>query len=216
MVKLLSRGRSLRRAWFALFSFFFITSYAVTQSATDAGDAKHRHPAPGTSLVRFAEIDQGLYKGSKPKTDADYRFLQSKNAKTIIDIIFFPGLNHFEKEKAEKYGIKVIPVMMNASRIAPSETHVRHILCLLADKRLRPIYFHCSVGRDRTSMIATLYEIYFLGLPPENAVQEMKNFGFKDDWTLHGLKSYLQKHANSPFTAADCDLGFTNRVGIPR
>jgi len=43
----------------------------------------------------------------------------------------------------------------------------------------------------------------------------MKHFGFKDHWALHGLRSYLQKHANSPFTAgkADCDLVFATHAG---
>jgi protein tyrosine/serine phosphatase len=181
-----------------------MTGHALAQGDASRGDSKRTHPATGTSMVRFAEIDEGVYKGSKPKTDADYRFLQSKNVKTIVDLEFFPLLYRLEKEKAEKYGMEVIPKTINASPIAPSETHVRQILCLLADKRLRPIYFHCDVGRDRTSLIATLYEIHFRGLAPEKAWQEMKHFGFKDNWTLHGLKSYLQKHANSRFTEADC------------
>jgi hypothetical protein len=201
------------RAWIApLFFLFLMTSYAVAENDSLASDPKHHHPAPGTSIIRFAEIDQGVYKGSKPKTDADYRFLKSKNVETIVDIKFFPLLYRFEKRKAEEYGIAVIPVTINASPIPPSERHVRQLLCLLADKRLRPIYFHCSVGRDRTSLIAALYEVYFRDLAPENAWQEMKHFGFKDDWTLHGLRSYLQKHANSPFTAeVDCDTHAADR-----
>lgn len=106
----------------------------------------------------------------------------------------------FEKAKAEQYKIRLIPITMNASPMAPSEAHVRRTLCLRADKRLRPIYFHCDIGRDRTSLIATLYEVYFRGLPPQQALQEMKRFGFTDGWTLRGLRNYLQKHANSGFT----------------
>jgi len=211
-----SRPGPIRACFAPLLSWCLMTSYAVVPN--DAFASNPKHPAPGTSIVLFAEIDEGVYKGSKLKNDADYRFLQSKNVKTIIDIKFFPWLYRFEKKKAEKYGIKVIPLTINASPIVPSETHVRQILCLLADKRLRPIYFHCDVGRDRTSLIATLYEIYFRGLAPENAWQEMKHFGFKDGWTLHGLKSYLQRHANSPFTAdkANCDLDFPTHAGERR
>jgi protein tyrosine/serine phosphatase len=199
-------------AWLAsLTSLCLLTTYAVAQKDASATDPKHSHPSPDTSIHRFAEIDADIYKGSKPRTDADYRFLQSKNVKTIINIKFFPWLYRFEKKKAEKYGMKVIPVTINASPIAPSETHVRQILCLLADKRLRPIYFHCDVGRDRTTLIATLYEIYFRGMAAEDAWREMKHFGFKDDWTLHGLKSYVHKHASSGFNAAECDLDSTSR-----
>jgi protein tyrosine/serine phosphatase len=192
--------RSQMRSWFAKpFFLCLMTSYAVAQNVP-ASDPKHTHPAPGTSMVRFSEIDEGVYKGSKPKSDADFRFLRSKNIKTIVDLQFVPVLYRCEKEKAKKYEMRVIPVTMNASPVAPSERHVRHALCLLADKSLRPVYFHCDLGRDRTSLIATLYEVYFRGLAPKDALQEMKRFGFKDEWILHGLKKYLQNHADSQFT----------------
>jgi hypothetical protein len=188
-----------------MFFLCLIASCAVGQNDASATDAKHTHPAPGTSIVRFGKIDEGVYKGSKPRTEADFRFLRSKNVRTIVDLQFVPVLYRIEREKGEKYEMRVIPVTINASPVAPSPAHVRHALCLLADKRLRPIYFHCDIGRDRTSLIATLYEVYFRGLPPEKALQEMKHFGFKDDWTLRGLRNYLQKYANSQFTAeANC------------
>jgi len=201
-----STGRQSRmRAWFPLFFLCLITSYSVPQSAAPASDPKHTHPAPGTSMIRFGEIDEDVFKGSKPKSDADFRFLQSKHIKTIVDLQFVPVLYRREKENAEKYDMRVIPVTINASPVAPKEEHVRHALCLLADKRLRPVYFHCDIGRDRTSLIATLYEVYFRGLPPKDALQEMKRLGFKDDWTLRGLRNYLQKHADTRFTPdADC------------
>ena len=157
------------------------------------------HPAPGTKFTRFAKIDDGVYKGSEPRNDADYRFLQSKHIKYVIEMKFLPLLDRLEVRKARKYGITVIPITMNASTFAPSEKHVRQILCLLSDKRLRPVYFHCTIGRDRTALIAMLYEVYFLGLPPEKARAEMKRFGFTGSWTLTGLSNYLDKHASSPW-----------------
>jgi hypothetical protein len=196
-----SRQSQMMRSGFAkLFSLCLMTSYAVAQNVPSSAP-KDPHPAPGTSIIRFGEIDEGVYKGSKPKSDADFRFLRSRNVRTIVDLQFVPVLYRLEKEKAEKYEIRVIPVTMNASPVAPSEAHVRRALCLLADKSLRPVYFHCDLGRDRTSLIATLYEIYFRGLAPKDALQEMKHFGFKDEWILRGLKTYLQKHADSQFTA---------------
>jgi hypothetical protein len=196
---MLANSRLIR----TLLSFLVIPNCTIAQRDIHSP----RHPAPGTSIVRFAQVDVGLYKGSKPKTDADYRFLKSKNVKYIMDLKFFPLLYRLEKRKAKRHGMIVIPATMNASPIAPSEKHVRQILCILMDRRLRPLYFHCSVGRDRTSLIATLYELNYLGLPAEDAWEEMKRFGFKDDWTLRGLKAYLQNHFSSPSKAGTdaCD-----------
>jgi hypothetical protein len=87
---------------------------------------------------------------------------------------------------------------MNASPVAPSTQHVNRILGILHDPCYQPIYFHCDIGRDRTSLIATLYQVYFDGLPPEQARRAMKEFGFKDSWTLRGLKEYLIKHPKAP------------------
>jgi protein-tyrosine phosphatase len=162
-------------------------------------DPAHEHPAPGTKLTRFEKIDDGVYKGSEPKNDADYRFLQSKHIKYIVAMKFLPLLDRLEVHRARKYGIVVIPITMNASTFPPSDKHIRQILCLLSDKRLRPVYFHCTIGRDRTALIATLYEIYFLRMPADRARDEMKRFGFKESWTLSGLSDYLEKHANSPW-----------------
>jgi protein tyrosine/serine phosphatase len=174
--------------WLALF----------TVSASAWAGTVSEHPAPGTSLVHFGEIDSNVYKGSKPKKDADFAFLQSKQIKYILNLRFLPVLSRPEQHKAKKYGMTYISVFMNASQVAPSEKHVDRILELLRDPCYQPIYFHCDIGRDRTSLIATLYRMYFSGLPPPDAWREMKEYGFKDSWTLLGLKKYLDKHPTAP------------------
>src|SRR5437868_8393729 len=103
-----------------------ITGCAVAQKGGAEGE--HRHPAPGTSIRHFEQIDQGVYKGSKPKNDADYRFLQSKNIKYIVDLKFFPVLYRLEKSKAKKYRMAVIPVTINASPIAVVEARSQNSL----------------------------------------------------------------------------------------
>jgi protein tyrosine/serine phosphatase len=89
----------------------------------------------------------------------------------------------------------LLSVPMNASPVAPSERHVNRILLTLRDTRYQPIYFHCDIGRDRTSLIGALYKMYFLGMSRDAAWKEMRCDGFKDSWTLHGLKAYLKKHS---------------------
>jgi hypothetical protein len=160
------------------------------------------HPAPGTSIVRFAQLDSGVYKGSKPKSDADYAFLQSQHIKYIVNLRFLPFLDGAEKRKAKSHGISYVSATINASTFAPSEKHVDHILSILRDPCHQPVYFHCDLGRDRTSLIATLYQVYFKNLPADNAWQEMKTFGFKDSWTLVGLKHYLLRHLTVPASLA--------------
>jgi protein-tyrosine phosphatase len=167
-------------------------------SETSSLDATAQHPATGTTITHFAQLDDGVYKGSAPKNDADYRFLQSKNIKYILDLQLFPFLHIREKEKAAKYGIVFLSARINASPLSPSEKHVSRILAILREPRYRPIYFHCDLGRDRTSLIAALYRMYFLEASPQDAWQQMKSDGFKDSWTLRGLRKYLKKHPKPP------------------
>src|ERR1700741_736738 len=100
---------------------------------TNAPDIRRIHPAPGTQIVRFQQLDEGIYKGSKPKTDADYEFLQSKGVKYMLELRLFPWLNVGEKRKAKKYGITLLTGTMSASTVEPSKKHVDAILWLLRD-----------------------------------------------------------------------------------
>jgi hypothetical protein len=185
--------------WFLL-GLVAVGCRSVAQSPVrnNAPDIRRIHPAPGTHLVRFQEFDEGVFKGSKPKTDADYEFLQSKGVKYILELRFFPWLNIGEKRKARKFGMTLLTGTISASTMEPSKKHVDAILCLLRDKRYHPIYLHCDLGRDRAMLIVGLYEMYYQGKSKEEAYKEMKYYGFKDSWTLAGLKKYFEKYSQQP------------------
>ncbi len=167
-----------------------------TSDAVDTSDEIHGPAAAGAKLKHFGMLDEGVYKGSRPKGDADYRYLQSLHVKYIVDLQVIPLLTVLEKRKAKKYGITLIPGIMNASPISPSEKHVDKILAILHDERYHPVYFHCKFGRDRTNVIAALYKMYFLGMPPEQATQYLRDsgYGFKFGWLRSGLTRYVKKH----------------------
>ena len=103
-----------------------------------------------------------------------------------------------EPKKAKGYGIVVLHNRINASPVAPSEKHIDAILAVLRDKRYHPIYFHCAYGRDRTSLIAALYKMYFLGMSQQDALRYMDESGYKNSWVRGGLKRYLKKHRAPP------------------
>jgi hypothetical protein len=188
----------MRRGSFSLLVLFAYggLSLAHAPSETIVHDPSRAHPFAGTSIIRFGKVDDGIYKGSKPKTDADFKYLRSLKIKYVLELKFLPFLDGGEKKKAKKYGIGFLTVYMNASFYPPSEKHVNQALRILRDKRYQPIYLHCDIGRDRTSLVAGLYDVYFKGMSREDAWQGMKDFGFKESWTLRGLKVYFDKHVN--------------------
>jgi tyrosine-protein phosphatase SIW14 len=156
------------------------------------------HPAPGTSIVHFVKIDDGVYGGSKPRNDADFAFLQSTGVRYILEVHFLPFLNGPERRKAKRHGIKMVSVSMNASPMPPSEKHVNQALRIMNSKDRQPVYLHCVLGRDRTGLVLGLYRIYFNGVSKEKAALEMKASGFRRSWFVAGLKRYFEKHTAIP------------------
>src|ERR1700731_1971032 len=77
-------------------------SLAHAPSETTVHNPSREHPFAGTSIIRFAKIDDGIYKGSKPRTDADFNYLQSLHIKYILELKFLPFLDGAEKKKAKK------------------------------------------------------------------------------------------------------------------
>src|SRR5262249_29139478 len=143
----------------------------------NAPDIRRLHPASGTALIRFQQIDDGVYKGSRPKTDADFVFLRSKGIRYIINLKFFPWLNNIEKRRVQQHGIIMLTGQIGAWTFQPSEKNVNAVLCLLRDKRYQPIYVHCDLGRDRAMLIVGLYQMYYSGKSKEEAWREMKHYG---------------------------------------
>jgi hypothetical protein len=173
-------------------------AYAASADLTVNGDLAEERAAAGAKLKYFGELDPGVYKGSKPATDADYRFLQSLHVKYVM-VLRVPSFTHrAEAKKARRYGMTLIQEEMNASPISPSEKHIDAILAILRDARYHPIYLHCAFGRDRTSVIATLYQMYFKGLPPQDAMRYLHESGYKDGWVRSGLTRYVKKHPAAP------------------
>lgn len=177
----------------------WLKSFLLLLLPAIAGSAEH--PAPGATIVHFAQLDDGIYRGSKPKNSADFRFLQSKRIKYIMDLNFLPIFSIREKRTAKKYNMTFLRIPMNASPISPSEHHVDDALCILRDPRFHPIYFHCELGRDRTSLVAALYDEYFRGVSHQDAWSEMKVWGYKDWFGIRGLKHYFNAHPASPASA---------------
>src|ERR1700722_6502984 len=73
------------------------------------------------SLKHFEQIDREVYAGSKPHTDRDFEYLQSKHIRYIVSARFLPFLSGSETRQARRYGITVLSMPMNASPIPPTE-----------------------------------------------------------------------------------------------
>jgi protein tyrosine/serine phosphatase len=176
----------------------FVPLYLLVSSAL-VGQAPSSDTQPaGTTFQHFGQIDSQVFVGSKPHTNKDFEYLQTQHVKYVLNARFLPFLSGSEKRMAKQHGMTFLSVPMNASPIAPSEKHVNRLLLTMKDAQYQPIYLHCVLGRDRTSLLSGLYRIYFLGVSKGEAWNEMKQSGFRTTWFLYGLKYYLEYHAGRP------------------
>src|ERR1700745_300202 len=93
-------------------TFLLASTPSIAHRTTQTIEPAQDHSAPGTKLPRFERIDEGVFKGSEPKNDADYRFLQSKHVRYIVAMKFLPLLDRLEVHRARKYGILLIPTRL--------------------------------------------------------------------------------------------------------
>jgi hypothetical protein len=56
-------------------------------------------------------------------------------------------------------------------------------------RALSPVYF---IARDRATLIAGLYDVYYRDVSKEEVWQHVTKYGFNNDWTLRGLKTYFE------------------------
>jgi protein-tyrosine phosphatase len=193
------------RSTAAMLSLLFVTgshSPGQVSAGIEPPELSLEPTESGSTLAHFGKVDDGVYKGSRPRTDADFQLLQSHNIKYILDLQLIPSLQHAEDKRAKRFGMEVIHARINASPVSPSEKHIASILAILRDKRYRPIYFHCALGRDRTALVAALYKMYFMGMSQEEAYRYVLEAGFKEAWIRNGLKRYLENHPDPPPSVA--------------
>jgi protein tyrosine/serine phosphatase len=201
-IRPIKEGHGVKKWVIALLLSIPLTALCQGLRAFDTSNPVVQPATTGSKLKHFGEVDTGVYKGSRPTTDADFRFLQSLHVKYIVDVEVpvLPWESYLERQKARKYGITVLLGLMNASPISPSEKHVDHILAILHDDGHQPVYFHCKWGRDRTAIIAALYKMYFENMSEQEAMQYLRDegYGFKFGWLRAGLTRYVRKHPTPP------------------
>jgi protein tyrosine/serine phosphatase len=106
------------------------------------------------------------------------RTLREKGFKTLVTL----RTGHDETALAAAEGLEVVEIPIHARLTSepPTEEQVRRFFEVVLDPAKRPVFFHCAYGRDRTGTMAALYRIEVDGWTPEQAIEEMDHFGFRD------------------------------------
>jgi tyrosine-protein phosphatase SIW14 len=130
----------------------------------------------------FAEVTAGVYRGARPER-VGLEALKKMGVKTIINIDDDDEAIAEEAQNAKELGLNMISKPLSGFW-APSDEDVDAILNLLHDPSLYPVFVHCQHGQDRTGMIVGFFRVYFQQWKPEDAYQEMLDFGFHPELFL--------------------------------
>jgi len=131
---------------------------------------------PEAGIRRFAEICPGLARGGDPGEEG-LRYLRDKGYRTIVS--FLPSQD--ESAFVVHSGMKYVHIPMHSGPFSaepPTDEQVRQFLSVVKDTTQYPIFIHCHAGKDRTGAMSAIYRMDACGWTTDEAVQEMKAFGF--------------------------------------
>jgi tyrosine-protein phosphatase OCA6 len=142
---------------------------------------------PLIAPLRFGVVGPNVYRGSYPQPHS-VRFLKRLGLKTIISITPEPLVDGPVKQFAVDSGINLIHVACGPStekskkkRAVPlSYGEARHVLELILDSSVSPVYIHCLNGSQVTCLIvACLRKLSFWST--EAIADEFQRYS---DWEL--------------------------------
>jgi tyrosine-protein phosphatase SIW14 len=151
------------------------------------------HHCTDSTLRRFSRVTMNIYRGSRPMSDEDCLFLRSVGIKTLLNLETMPQDVIPVKYFADKHGFQFIhePILPIDPDLAPDR--IINAIHVMLDPAAQPVYVHCLLGSDRTSLVVAMFRIHVQGWSMEDAYEEMLSFGFKPNF-LFGLNEFFQKY----------------------
>lgn len=157
--------------------------------------------SPAAAELNVRQVAPGVYTGSAPDSAADYRCLQRLGIRTVIDSRpFRPRASRRERREVSRLGMTHLRVPIDYH---PADDHGPHrVLAQLSEPRRQPVYLHCQLGRDRTSLVVALYRVRYQGWTPEAAYAEMERRQFNP--LLLALDRYFWQHVSAAESLQPC------------
>lgn len=125
-------------------------------------------------IHRLREVAPSIYRGSAPSPQ-DVLWLKEKlGIKKIVSLDEETGQRI--SRSCKLLGIKHIMLPLDGTRASLIKFLKHNLKDLLVNDG--PTFFHCRHGKDRTGLLAALFECKYLHKKPEAAISEAKKLGF--------------------------------------
>jgi len=134
-------------------------------------------------LLNFAKVSDELYRGQQPERSG-FEALKKMGIKTVVSLRAF----HSDRSMLKGLGLNYYRVSFNTWHAEDED--VLAFLKIIKNPKYHPVFVHCQHGADRTGTMCAIYRVAVQGWKMEDAISEMKNFGFHEIWT--NLPKYLK------------------------
>jgi len=150
---------------------------AAPQQADKATPSPAEH-AMGTRLhakgiSNFAEVSPTLYRGAQPSHEG-LETLKNLGVNLIVDLR--GSASKDEEATAKKLGMQYVSIPSHCP--FPKDEPFAKFLRVLRENPAKKVFVHCRLGDDRTGMAVASYRMAEEGWSAEEAMKEMKTFGF--------------------------------------
>src|ERR1044072_6460317 len=179
-----------------------IATLALIFAFSGLAVAKRNNQFPNVKIKNFGQMDDRLYRGSRPDEN-DYKALDDLGVKTIIDLT--DNSREYEQPAVEAAGLRYINIPM-VDKSYPSMEQVNAFLKVVDDPETGKFYVHCAGGRHRTGVVGAVYRFTHDNWNLDQVLAEMDQYEFGSGMG-HGkqkdfVKDYWRQLQSNSVTAA--------------
>jgi tyrosine-protein phosphatase SIW14 len=133
-------------------------------------------------------VTPNLYRGAQPSVRG-FESLSKMGVNVVVDLRE-GNEGDVEEKIVTKDGMKFVGIPWRCTD--PKDEYFAKFLTVLRDNPDKKVFVHCHVGVDRTGMMIAAYRMSEQGWTAEEALREMKSFGFSSfhQFLCSGLEAY--------------------------
>lgn len=160
---------------------------AVAANAQDAETKRpaERNPSWAVRVLDIPEVpklfivEPNFYRSPQPTKAGFEAMVMRKGLRSVVNL----RASHSDDSLIQGLGLRLFDFKMHAWHIEREDV-VGALRALRSETRTGPTLLHCTLGADRTGLVAALYRMIYQGWSRQAALEEMEDggFGFHDIW----------------------------------
>ena len=162
-----------------------VVAFAAKAQNSEMEVPTDRNPSWALKVLDVPEVpklflvEPNFYRSPQPTEDGFKALVMRKGLRTAVSL----RASHSDDALTQGLGLRLFDFKMHAWHIEREDV-VGALRALRSETRTGPTLLHCTLGADRTGLVAALYRMIYQGWSKEDALEEMEHggFGFHDIW----------------------------------